>query len=288
MPDLLFVLRKWWKTILGLVVAAMGVTALILWVQPKLYLSVVTALPASSLATDKAKIFNAGIQELYSTFGDPDDVDRLLGTADLDTLYIAAVQAIHLTEHYHSGTGRLGLYKAVWQLKKNTRIVKSEYNILKVKVWDTDPQTAADGANILAKELGALHQYLQKESNEAVLKRLKDSYAALLQSYSREDDALKNFKNGIKEDSGTITGMGTREAIRLQRAGQERQLQQYQQLIGEYTLVAGSNPPALLIAEGAQPAVKWDKPRVTETLAFVLFASLFFGVLLAVFLESRK
>ncbi|MBD0333389.1 MAG: hypothetical protein ICV66_12115, partial [Chitinophagaceae bacterium] len=158
MPDFLYILRKWWKKILGLAVIAVAFAAILLFLKPKQYLSVTTALPASSFASDKASVFNNNIQELYEAFGTPDDLERIIGTASLDTLYIAASQKFNLPEHYHLKNNNEASYKAALKLKKNSKILKNEYSELKIKVWDTDAGTAAQLANFLLKKLQEIHQ----------------------------------------------------------------------------------------------------------------------------------
>jgi hypothetical protein len=54
--------------------------AVIAALLPRKYVSVVTALPTSSIASDKGAIFN-NIQQLYSALSTPDDLDCIFGTA---------------------------------------------------------------------------------------------------------------------------------------------------------------------------------------------------------------
>ena len=86
LPDLFDLLNHWWKTILLVVVLFTAVVAVILLIRPKEYLGVTTALPASEFATDKAGIFGENLQTLYSSLGTPDVLDKVVGTAKLDTL----------------------------------------------------------------------------------------------------------------------------------------------------------------------------------------------------------
>jgi hypothetical protein len=99
MPDLSLIISRWWIAILSFTGVVTTVAFLILLVQPREYLSMVTALPASSYATDKARIFNNNIEQLYPSIGTADDLDRVVGTAQLDTLYLALVQDKDLVQH---------------------------------------------------------------------------------------------------------------------------------------------------------------------------------------------
>ncbi|MER3465000.1 MAG: hypothetical protein C4329_11900, partial [Chitinophagaceae bacterium] len=139
MPDLLTVFSKRWETILTITIAAVLLTTVALLFVPDRYLATVTALPANSVTVDKARFFNNNIQALYSEIGTPDDLDRIVGSGKLDTIYKAAAKEINLENYYHSGN----ITNAAAKLKENTKITKSEYGELKIRVWDKDANIAA-------------------------------------------------------------------------------------------------------------------------------------------------
>ena len=110
MPDLFYLIAKWWKQMLGLVIIALVIVTAVLLLQPKLYLSAATALRASSYTTDKASVFNRNIEALYSTLGSADDLDMIIGTAQLDTVYLVQADSFNLVQHYNfNGEGAFTL-----------------------------------------------------------------------------------------------------------------------------------------------------------------------------------
>src|SRR5689334_6862621 len=100
MPDIFDLITRWWKQVFTVMILSLLVVGTITFLQPRKYLSTATAVPASSVATDKARIFNENIQGLYSALGSPDDLDRIIGTANLDTVYMAVAQQFTLPDHY--------------------------------------------------------------------------------------------------------------------------------------------------------------------------------------------
>jgi hypothetical protein len=76
------------------------IVGIIVFLKPSQYLSIATAVPASSYSTDKSKIFNENIEALYSELGNPDDLDMIIGTAKLDTVYLAVTDQFNLFDHY--------------------------------------------------------------------------------------------------------------------------------------------------------------------------------------------
>lgn len=282
MPDLLNVFAKRLKLILTITFSATIIALLFAILSPKKYLSVATALPANSVVSDKARIFNANIENLYSDFGSPDELDRIEGTAALDTIFIDASKTFQLDKHYSIDAGEK-VFKAAMHLKKNSMVSRSSYGELKVKVWDGNPATAAELANFLMRKLQELHQHLQNQNNISVLEKLKQQYVLKQKEYLQFADSLD------KQNSENISDFSARkEIIKAKLTVLTDQLQQYEKMIDQYQLTIDSNSPVLLIVENARPSLSADKPRVLPTVLFAFFGAVLFSYLLALFIESRK
>jgi tetratricopeptide (TPR) repeat protein len=275
MPDLLIILSRWWKFILGLTAGAVILAFIITLLLPKQYLSTATALPANSLVADKARILNANIEALYPEIGLPDELDKLEGTAALDTLFIAVANEFKLDEHYHIHASDESMDKAVLKLRKNSNISRTGYGELRIKVWDIDRNIAAAMANSFMSKLQALHQHLQNENNLVVLQRLKEAYAS-------KEKLFNNYS-----DSVVKTG-AAQELMAAQKATILEQLKQYQLAMDQYELAIKTNPPVLLSVEKARPAVWSDRPKIFQILVLTAIAAFLFSFLLAVSFESRN
>ncbi|HVT87036.1 MAG TPA: hypothetical protein VHD35_17685 [Chitinophagaceae bacterium] len=271
MPDFFYLLSKWWKQILAVVLLSVIVVGIIVFIQPSKYLSVATAVPASGIASDKSRVFSENIQALYSNLGSPDELDVIVGTGQLDTIYLAVTDQFNLYDHYKIREDKeKARARSAELLKWNTEVQKSGYGELKVKVWDTDKNLAPQLANALMDKIQSIHQDLQSESNaaalndlEAGMKKIKDSIQ-LMQALT--DKKTDTFGLGILKS----------------------QLQQYQQLIGEYQLMVDNKPPSLLVVERARPSLLPDKPKRLEIFVATLLLSFLFALLVALILERRK
>jgi len=276
MPDLFSVFARWWKFILSLSLLAALFAFIACTISPKKYLSTATALPANSLIADKARIFNKNIEALYSDFGLPDELDKLEGTAALDTIFIAVAEAFNLPQHYHIQPSGEAISKAVLKLRKNSRISRSEYDELKIKVWDEDRNTAAALANGLVKKIQDLHQHLQNENNIAVLQKLKEAYSIKQQQYKQVADSTIGSSKADEEISN------------VKKTTLLEQLQQYEKAIDEYGLAVQTNPQVLLVVEPARPSVWYDKPKTALTVLLTLAAAFLCTFLMSLLLETRK
>jgi len=262
MPDLIDLFTKWWKQIVALVVLSMLAVGIVVFLQPRQYLSVATAVPASSFAADKSKIFNDNIRELYSALGTPDDLDMILGTAHLDTVYLAVTDSFNLFDHYKLGEkGSAARIRAAYELKENTKVFKSDYGELKVKVWDTDKELAPQLANAIMNQLQLMHQNLQAAGNVATLSALRK---ARVRELTKEQMASDSAGAWVPAS------------------------QQYDQLINEYQVMVDTKPAVLIIVENAKVSEWPDKPKRVQVLAVTALVSLLFALLLALVLERRK
>ncbi len=276
MPDLIAVLQKRWKFIAGLTLLAAVIALVAALLSPKKYLATTTALPANSLVADKARMFNNNIEQLYSDFGTPDELDRLEGTAMLDTIFIATAKELNLAAHYGYDNDGEALYKATMKLKKESKISRSAYGELKIKVWDKDRNLSAAIANSLFNHLHELHRHLQNESNTSILATLR-----------KEQEIKLNTYRSIADSLGSVSGSDA-EFMQAKKAALLSQLQENEKMIGQYQLAVNSNPQVLLTVEAARPPLWHDKPKIMLTVLLSAFTAFALSYLMALFVESRK
>jgi LPS O-antigen subunit length determinant protein (WzzB/FepE family) len=279
MPDLFYLISKWWKQILAIVVLSLAAVSIVLYLKPVKYLSTATALPASSYAADKASVFNDNIQLLYPAMGTPDDLDMIVGTAQLDTAYLALAEQFDLANHYKvEEQGDAAKRKAAYLLKANTKVIKSDYSELKVKVWDGDKEFAPQIANAITEKLQTIHQDIQNSNNISLIKSLQSGKEKL-------QDAIDSISNYLKKALADGEGPGGYEARRSALLGQ---VQQYEKLISEYQLLVDNKPPVLIIVDKARVTDWPDKPKRLPILVATFVLSLVFALLVILLVEKRK
>jgi len=278
MPDIFDLMWRWRKQILLLVLTTLIVTTLIVFLIPKRYLSVATALPASSYATDKTSVFSQNLQALYSTIGLPDDLDKIVGTAHLDTVYRTVISQLDLTDHFGvSKTDRNAISKAASVLQKHTRVIKSDYGELKIKVWDVDRDLAPRLANAILEKLQQIHQDIQTVNNSRLLSKINEEYLAKKIDYEKLTDSLQHAGN-----------TPTAELLAVQKSSLVQQIQEYEKLLNQYKLMVDARPQALIIIERATPAVAPDQPKPFQVIIAAVILSFIFGLLTALTLDKKK
>jgi uncharacterized protein involved in exopolysaccharide biosynthesis len=278
MPDLFYLVSKWWKQITLIVVLSVVTVIIVLFLKPRKYLAVSTAVPASTYASDKGSVFSNNMQNLYPALGTADDLDMVLGTAQLDTVYISVAEQLNLDNHYKMGEqGRAAILKAASLLKENSRVIRSEYNDLKVKAWDKDRNIAPLLANAIMNVLQSIHKDLQNSNNITMIKGLEDGLKKLQVAI-----------DSINQNSSTADGGTVSDAKSARRTALVGQIQEYEKLISQYQLMLDNQSQVLLVVEKARASEWPDKPRTLPILAATLVLSLVFALLLAILLEKRK
>ncbi|HET9431310.1 MAG TPA: hypothetical protein VFO70_09035 [Chitinophagaceae bacterium] len=279
MPDLFYFISKWWRKVTGVVIFSVLVTGIIVFVQPRKYLSETTALRASPLNTDKASIFNKNIESLYSTFGSADELDMIVGTGQLDTIYLAMTDQFNLVTHYNLKGKKIDLLRsqASRLLKQNSRVTKTGFGELNIMVWDMDKYFAANMANAMMDLLQDIHRQLLSESNNSTLNGLRGGQLRLQHELDSIDNILENTPEGTSREMASI-----RKDLLMNK------WYQYEELIGEYQLVVDTKQPALLVVEKARPGAKPDKPKRLPILISTAVLSFIFAVLAALVLERIK
>ncbi len=297
MPDLIAVVARRWMFLFGFAAAAMALALLGVLLSPKKYASTATAIPANSVMADKARIFNQNIEALYSSLGSPDELDRIEGTASLDTIYLAVAGARNLVAHYELSGKEAAAYKAALKLKKNANISRSAYGELKVKAVDKDPAMAAQLANDLMAQLQGIHQRLLTQSDSLVLQRLRADLQAK-RAQRVETITRMNTRSDVDTTSnGTARQPSPRnyaeEAVNAEYISAsndvwQQQLREQERLIQQYELSMTAAPQALIVVEPARPSIEPDGPKLLVTLVLAFVGGLLFALLLTLFLHSRK
>ena len=282
--NLVGVVHAWqrqWKIITLFVAVSLAVASILLLLLPKQYEATAVATAGNPLLSDKAYLFNPNINQLYSNYGNTDDLDRLYGIANLDTTYKVIVDSFNLVDYYKStgANNPIRRRNAVFSLRKDVEVQKNEVNQLTVSVWNKNPALAANIANTIINVVQQITAAGLKKSYEQSLLVIDSTLAGLVSKY------------------GALVGSGTNAAgqqvdrdvalLDAEKTTLLEQIKQYQKTYSEIALASKNIQPALIVLQTASPTAKAGKPGVFAWLFGVLVASFSFG-LLAVLLYDRK
>jgi uncharacterized protein involved in exopolysaccharide biosynthesis len=133
--------RKKWSILIFTLGASLFALILSL-LMPAEYLSGASLLPSNSKLMDKQRLFGNNIQELYSAYGNAEDLDRLFATMHSSAVINDVADSLKLVSHYELDGRKNARSLARKKLEKNIKLQRSEYGELRLRVWDKDPATA--------------------------------------------------------------------------------------------------------------------------------------------------
>jgi uncharacterized protein involved in exopolysaccharide biosynthesis len=246
LDEIFFRCRRHLRFLLLCILLPTLLAAVLSLLLPKYYLSQTSVLPVNSRLSDKARFTGEEIAELYSAFGNGDDLDRIFAAARSEDVYRRLTDSFRLVEHYRlTEKGSEAPEMAARRLRKQSEIRKSEYGEMQVRVWDRDPVLAASMSNAIVAEVERMHQDLYRSF-----------YAGSLVSLQRAHTLHTTSGDSLAEASEDI----------------------YRKNITDFSMAMNHPPPAVMVIEKAIPAVKADRPKLWLNLAATFLVSLFAAV----------
>lgn len=199
-------------------------TATAFLLTPK-FKATASALAGNSLLHDKARLTNPNIKDLYSYFGNTDDLDRLRAIAESDTILHTVFMKHKLGVYYNQDAS----FPKLNDFKKDLFIRRSDKDQLLISVELPNPQTAADVANDIAAETNTHLQSLIRKEEDKIIQVISNTI-------QKSKDALTN------KDISEIDKIEIHNMI----INQERNLQEWKE---QQTI----SPNFLIITEYANP-----------------------------------
>jgi uncharacterized protein involved in exopolysaccharide biosynthesis len=278
--DVMATLQSRKKSIIAFVTVAVVAATITVFLLPKYYRSIAIVVAANPALADKARLFNPNIEGLYSNYGSSDDLDRIYGMANLDTVYKQLIHEFDLINYYKlSGTdSALLVRKAILELREDLTLQKTELYQLKIFVYTKDKTLSAQMANRTV-------DIVQQMAQQVWMKH----YANSLTTLTAE---IKTFESTVRQitDSLNQPTISTADAAILTNKKNMllQQLNEYQKSANEFALAIQNNPPALIVLEKAYPSAKADKPKKLVVIAWAFFLSLIFASIAALLYKPKS
>jgi uncharacterized protein involved in exopolysaccharide biosynthesis len=267
--DMMELLKKSWRFCLSVsIVAAMVASIIILFMKPQ-YKSSVTLLAGNPLLSDKARLFNQQIKDLYTDFGNGDDLDRIQAFAEMNsTLENVINKNLELFVYYKSiDTNAISVIKS---LRKDITYTKTEKDQLIISCELTDKILAAKIVNDIAEEVELQAQHLIQKNKQLVIQKLDSTTNALKENY------------GNLEKNSSSTDPAKKRLIAAEQATIINQIDQIQKTNQEYKLALATQPNFIQVMEKGVPAFEISWPNKPLIIAVAAILGFVFSALLVV------
>lgn len=262
-------LKSKWRLILSFTAVSAILAAGIVFIATPKYRSAATILAGNSLLTDKASIFNPQIKDLYGSFGNGDDLDRIQAVAEMDTVLLKVIREQQLVQYYALKNEPEPVLEkqALKLLRKELRFTKTPKDQLIISCLTKDAQQAAQIVNAIIKYAEENLQSLTQSEYKRVLHQLDTAVANLKVQFSEFEQQPAATNEAAKRMQET-------ESFSILS-----QLEQYKRISAEYRIGMNAIPSFIRLLEPGtiSPEPAWpNKPLIITiaALAGLVFSSL--------------
>jgi hypothetical protein len=186
---------KWKKTFMWVTIITTVVAIIVLLLIPKQYESGTVLFPARQFSVSKLVVeANAGNQEDYMIIGYADDCERLIQVLNSDVLKVRVADHLNLWKRWRIKEK----YKFHYLREKWDDMVvvrRTEYNSVRVDVFDYTANGAAEIANTIADYADTVKFQMNKPMADQVVKIVKDEYETTLARMKVLQDTLAELRS---------------------------------------------------------------------------------------------
>jgi uncharacterized protein involved in exopolysaccharide biosynthesis len=123
---------------------------------------------------------NSGIKEDILGIGEDEQSEQMLQMLNSNIIRDRIVEKYNLMEHYGiSPDSKYKYTRLTREYENNVKFRRTEYMAVKITVFDTDPQIAADMANDIASLLDSTRNIMQKERAIKAFQIVESEYRSL-------------------------------------------------------------------------------------------------------------
>ena len=271
-------LQKQWKIILLFVITTVLAAAIAVSLVPPYFKSSAIIVSANPLLADKARLFNSDIKDLYSYFGNGDDLDRIDGIAGMDTTSAQLVDEFSMISYYRLGSDNVPvlLKKATKLLQKDISIQKTEQGQLKIIAYTKNSQLSANLVNRMVA-------ILQEKEAGVWKKNYQNSLATLGTMIQEKESEYHRLSDSISSATAA-----TRDLMAAKMQTLLEEIKQYHKAADEFKLLIAAPPAVLYVMEAAVPSASADKPDKPAVILAAAIISFVFSCLLVLVNNRNK
>jgi uncharacterized protein involved in exopolysaccharide biosynthesis len=239
--NLLNLLYKWRLPLI--IVTTVSIIAAVIFsspwfIKPK-YKSSVIMFPVATNSISKVLISqNSGIKEDILGIGEEEQAEQMLQMLNSNLIRDRIIEKYSLINHYGiPQDSKHKLTRLFREYENNVKFRRTEYMAVKITVFDTDPQMAADMANDIAALLDSTRNFMQKERAMKAFRIVDEEYRSLENEVNGIVESLKFLgSKGVNDYERQSEVLNLQLAIAISQSNQHaiRAIQQKLDTIGKY------------------------------------------------------
>lgn len=193
--EFLIKIIKWRKVFVVVTVLTILVSGILAFLMPKQYKSTAILFAARQFSVSKLVIeANAGNQEDYMQIGDEDDCEKLIQLLSSDVLKIKVANAFNLWDRWKIKDTTFSYHYLRLKWEDMVSIKRTEFNSVKVEVYDYTANGAAEIANGISEFADTVKHEMTKTVSSQVLAIVKEEYENTLLRMKELEDSLQSLR----------------------------------------------------------------------------------------------
>jgi hypothetical protein len=194
--ELILKIFGWRKIFIAVTILSLLVTGIILLLIPKQYKSTAILFAARQFSVSKLVIEpNAGNQEDYMQIGDEDDCEKLMQLLQSDALKLKVANAFDLWERWKIKDTTFAYHYLRLKWDDMIAVKRTEFNSVKVEVFDYTPHGAAEIANGITQYCDSVKLDMSRDVTSRVLRIVKAEYDSTISRMKVLEDSMQSLRN---------------------------------------------------------------------------------------------
>lgn len=266
--DVIQLLKSKWRVILSFTLLSAMVASVFVFIMTPQYKSSTTLLAGNPQLSDKARLFNQQIKDLYTNFGSGDDLDRIQAFAEMDNILQQVVHKNELIAYFDMlKTDSTSLFRATELIRKQLHYIKTDKDQLIISCQTTNKNLSAKIVNDIAEESESALRKMVQENNQQVIHQLDSTAIVLKEKYNQL------AKNNISNDDASKRLNGAELETIID------QLDQTQKTSQEFRIALETMPHFIQVMEKGVPASEISWPNKPLIIAIAALLGLVFSAI---------
>ncbi|HET9056425.1 MAG TPA: Wzz/FepE/Etk N-terminal domain-containing protein [Chitinophagaceae bacterium] len=277
LQDLFKVIWSWRKKIIAATLFITVITGIAVFLVPPQYLSEATITAANPNLGDRSNIFSTTFEEQFYYYGDERDNNRLYEIIRSDSMKRFLIDSFKLIDHYNiKKTKQTGKLIAFNKVKKNIETYITELGHINIKIWDTDKNLATNMVNAIIAKANRISVDKTNQIKSSILQKLESTQKT-------NEETVKKLSKQTSDSLPPEIGLAKKNSLLKQIEETDNLITQFKTSLNDVSNI--------YILKYPSPAFAIDRPDKLLVIVTAFLASLFFSLLVSLFvnrLQKRK